>query len=153
MMKKVIVVGRHIPNLGNEANNHEVVGIENVMFSLNREEAVTQLEGLMTTARNKGAEAILLQNVPAILGAALLDEQIKAGGQLPFAIGLVISVPGPRQAGVVREFSLFCGWVAKRAAEAIKFANVRANTEVIGSTLKVTVDPVPEFVFSHIEWL
>jgi hypothetical protein len=153
MAIKAIIVGRHTPDLGSQAENFEIVGNENIMFSLNRAEAVEQLEKLFATARGADAEVILLQNVPAILAAALLDEQSKAGGQLPFRMGLIISVPGPRQAGVVRKFELFSAWVARRAAEAILFANGRAKTNIEGATLTVTVDPVAEFNFDHIEWL
>jgi hypothetical protein len=170
MSTKAIIVGRHTSDLGSEAENFEIVGNENVMFSLVRSEAVQQLEQLFATAQSVGAEAILLQNVPAILAAALLDEQAKAGGQLPFRIGLIISVPGPRQAGVSEQFLVWASQstnelgtpdvAAVEAAEAaVRFANGRAKIErssepVDGDwVLTITVDPVPQFQFSHIEWL
>ena len=148
---KVIIVGRHAPDFGDKADGFEVVSQENVEFPTNVEGTIAELRRLRALAAEKGAEALLLQNTPVIVTAALV--KMAAAGDSGLKVGAIVSIPGPRAADVVREFKLFGGWMANRAAEAIKFVNARARTEVTGSTLKVTVDPVSKFVFSHVEWL
>ena len=68
---KALIVGRHIPDLGD--SKIEVVGQENIMFSLDRIETASQVRGLADSARKVGAEVVLLQNAPMIVVAALLD--------------------------------------------------------------------------------
>lgn len=164
---KVLIVGRHTPDLGAEASNIEVVGSENVLFSLKKEDVLTQIEWLKTKAAKVSADAILLQNVPAVLAVALI-ELTKAdkytwmgdtgfGGVNP-RWGVIISVPGKREADVEKTFAFSTfddlnntqPW--KMAEEAVKFSNGRARTSIEDGVLKVVVDPVTPFVFSHIEW-
>ena len=142
----VIVVGRHTPELPEGIN---VVSQENILWSTDRQECVAQLEALIGQAKRKRAY-ILLQNVPGILAAALLDEQAKAGGHLPADIGVIISVPGPRESGVTRSF---ISSYDSEMAEAAKFLNPRAKIQQRGSSVHITLDPVSRFEFSHIEWL
>lgn len=145
---KVLIVGRHAPDLGD--TQVKILGQENIQFSLTAAEVDVQLVDLLAKASEVGAEAVLLQNVPAVLAGALIRRQGDFAG---VRLGVIISVPGPREAGVQKSYKLFSGWVAKRAAEAVQFANNRAQVSVEGNTLSVTVDPVAKFQFSHIEWL
>lgn len=146
-MAKFLIVGRHAPDLGDTVA--EIVGQENVMFSMQADEVDGQLDELLVKANEAGA-SLLLQNVPAPLAGALIRRRGDFAG---VRVGVIVSIPGPREAGVVQTYQLFCGWVANRAAEAVRFANNRAKVEVEGRTLTVTVDPVTKFQFSHIEWL
>lgn len=153
---KAIAVGRHGIDLGRDADKYEIVGTENIKWSIQGAEALEQLEQLIKRAQDANA-VLLLQSIPGILIAALLALQIKSGSRLPIRIGAVISVPGPRTAGESMSFGFDFGEMtsqAELAADAVKFANGQAKTEVLdGCHLKVTVDPIPEFKFDHIEWL
>ena len=154
-----LLVGRHTPDLGSEAENWNIVGSENVMFSLKKAEAIAQLYDLEAKALALGAKVILFQNTPTVVTAALLQMQRDQGNHLGFDYAAVVSVPGPREADVVKTFAFVeeddinntQPW--KVAEAAVKFANGRARTSVTDGVLSVTVDPVTKFVFSHIEWL
>jgi hypothetical protein len=156
-----LLVGRHTPDLGAEAENWNIVGTENVMFSLKKAEAIAQLYQLEKKAATLDAKVILFQNTPTVVTAALLQMQRDAGNHLGFQYAAVVSIPGPREADVVATFEfttsdIGCqpnGWVTGTAEAAVKFANGRARVAVEGDILTVTVDPVTKFVFSHIEWL
>lgn len=156
-----LLIGRHTPDLGSEAENWNIVGSENVMFSLKKAEAIAQLYELQNKAAALGATVILFQNTPTVVTSALLQMQRDEGNHLGFKYAAIVSVPGPREADVEKsfEFSLADiegqpnGWVTATAEQAAKFANGRARTSIEGNVLKVTVDPVTKFVFSHIEWL
>lgn len=168
---KTLVVGRHGVDLGAEAEKYEVVANEAVTFALKREEVKSQVRDLEAKATAADAQVILLQNVPGVLASALVsyatsDEDFFRLS--PVRWGIIISVPGERQAGVVTEHEFpvdpdaamgfaFAQSAAMVAEAAVKAANGRAKTEriEIGSkvTLRVTVDPVAAFLFSHIEWL
>lgn len=154
-----LLVGRHNPDLGSETENWNIAGSENVMFSLNKAEAIAQLYELEKKAAALGAKVILFQNTPTVVTAALLQMQRDSGNQLGFQYAAVVSVPGPREADVVKAFAFEVNddlhnmqpWGI--AEEAVKFANGRARTSIADGVLSVTVDPVTKFVFSHIEWL
>ena len=81
--------------------------------------------------------------------------------------GVIISVPGPRTAGVVTEYITA---ETSLLVKALKDANGRAKIEIvserraeydsesesaalINATVRLTVDPVTEFKFDHIEWM
>lgn len=148
-MTKVLIVGRHTPDFGGRASEFEVVGQENVMFPTDKTGCLAALKELETKAAALEA-AVLLQNVPAVLACALI-ELVRSG--VTTKIGVIVSVPGPRQANLERTWEFASYPDAMATAAAITFANARAKTEVNGSTLKVVVDPVAQFVFSHVEWL
>ncbi len=165
---KAILVGRHNPDLGSETENFEIVGRENVMFSLKKAEAIAQLYELQSKAVSLGAKVILFQNTPAVMTAALLQMQRDEGNQLGFQYAVIVSVPGPREADVSRQFKVWASpnefgggdIAAVEAAEAaVRFANGSAklsrSVKPVDEDwiLTVTVDPVTKFVFSHIEWL
>jgi hypothetical protein len=146
---KVILVGRHVSDLPSEI---EVISQENILWSLNREEAVSQLRALSDKAQAENAK-ILLQNVPGVLASAMMWLASFGGGTMPIVgVGVIISVPGPRLAGVSKAFVTEFGPDADVVAQAASFANGRAKTAVVDNSVTVTVDPVSEFKFSHIEW-
>lgn len=162
---RVVVVGRHAPDLGGDAEKFEIVKCENVTFSLKRDECKAQLLALAKNADSLDA-SVLLQNTPGVVACALSDiihirtesENLYGG----IEIGVIISVPGPRQAGVTETFNAGNDYMAGLPASevgaelirAVAFANARAKCETFGDCgVRVTVDPVTPFVYSHIEWL
>jgi len=156
---RVLVVGRHAPDLGHEAETFEIVECRNVTFSLNYDECVTQLTQLISDASRSDA-SVLLQNTPGVVTAALADlvrlhtdaEDLYDG----IGVGVIVAEPGPRQAGVSRSFEFKntpASLSTLTAEQAVKFANARAQTRVESGTLTVTVDPIPEFKFRCIRWL
>jgi hypothetical protein len=145
---KAIVVGRHtgdIPEI-------EVLEQRSITFSTNTSECFRQLEELLLDA-HRAQCGLLLQNTPAILGVVLFKfANFLHGCETP--LGIIISVPGERQAGVSREYTTDNPMDLNTVEAAVKFVNGRATVENAGfHTIKVTVDPVTPFVFSHIEWL
>jgi hypothetical protein len=145
---KAILVGRHAGDIPGV----EVIEQRNITFALNVSEAFRQLEELLLDAHRAGA-GLLLQNTPGIIGAVLYKfAPFLHGCETP--LGVIISVPGERQAGIVREFNCDNPMDLNTIESAVKFANGRAAVASAGTyTISVTVDPVPQFAFSHIEWL
>lgn len=153
---RVVVVGRHAPDLGKDAEEFEIVKCENVTFSLKRDECKAQLLALAKDAVSLDA-SVLLQNTPGVVACALSDiVRVRTDSENLYGgieIGVIISVPGPRQAGVTKSILFHNADDAAQAVQAVGFANARANTSTDGEMLTVTVDPVTPFVYSHIEWL
>lgn len=146
-MNKVVLVGRHTPT--GMPEDIVVSRQENILWSLNRDECRAQFDALAKSL--EAGEKILLQNVPGILSAVLVADARR--GEERVEVGVIISVPGERKAGVVMRSPQFADAHGADAAEAlIKHVNARAKVERDNDTLTVTVDPVPEFIFSHIEW-
>lgn len=180
MKKKAIIVGRHTPDLGQEAENIEIVSQEAVTFPTDLIGTIQALETLKSKAFEMNADAVLLQNTPGIVTAGLMylkNSHQFGTGVFGFRWGIIISVPGERQSGVTETFVFEAdgdgvlpgSWSqtnATTAQKAVSFANGRAKTEIresekirghhgeaVAHELLVTVDPVTPFVFSHIEWL
>jgi hypothetical protein len=164
----VFVVGRHAPDLGDSPVF--IVGSAAPTFALNRAEVAQQLIEIEHAANAAGAKHILLQNVPAAVAGALIAHLGRTMSQW----GVVVSVPGERQAGASQTFEFQADpdgvdpWAraeqaVKLVEQAVKFVNARATTVVALpgrgygdnyiSSVTVTCDPVPSFVFSHIDWL
>jgi hypothetical protein len=142
-MRKAILVGRHnavdLP--------FEIAEQRNIEWSIDRAMCVQQFKQLCEDALVKGW-VIVLQNIPGILAAAMSDVYTSV------PIGVMISVPGPRVAGVTKTFVTEFIPDALVVIDAVKFANGRAVVEHDDVTaVRVTVDPVAPYVFSHIEWL
>lgn len=148
---KAVVVGRHAPDFGQE--QIEVVDTINVQFAAKASDVYQQLTELVATAAD--ADAVLLfQAVPGQLAAALAYWLAEIGGinSAPIKVGIVISKPGVRPAGVSMNFHVVGG--AETIAQAIKFVNPNAYTSIDSpDDCLVTVDPPAKFEFSHIEWL
>jgi len=161
---RVILVGRHAP--ADLPENIEVVGQENITWPTNLEATERQLEELVKRAAETDA-AILLQNVPGPLAVALVrfalaNEKylgdpfsgscIENHGRTPVRVGVIVSIPGPREAGVLYETPYEEGMLGL-----IEAVNPNARVEFIdrsdGPSMRVTVDPPTKFKFSHIEWL
>lgn len=154
---KVIIIGRHTSELPADI---EVIEQRSITWSINRQECKQQLVALWKEVQPRSIN-ILLQNAPAILACAISDLANDAGSQFsskPLGgtkLGMIISVPGERKAGVTRTFAFDEKQDAYDAAEAARFVNPNAKIEVSehGYSFTVTVDPPTPFVFSHIEWL
>lgn len=146
----VVLVGRHISDL---PENIIVDRQENILWSTVLPECREQLRSLLSTLEPD--QRVLFQNVPGILAVALVLEAYNRGtspnDRLP--IGVIVSVPGPREAGLTREFSVGDGFASEAVEAAVQFANGRAKTELVPGAVRVTVDPVTEWQFDHIEWL
>ena len=147
-LMKAIVIGRHsaaVPGF-------EIVETRAVTFPATGRECVAVIEGLAADALEVGA-ALLFQNIPGQVAGAL--SRIFDARQNPAAegaaIGVIVSVPGPRPGKVEMTVSTTD---PSAVAEAVRFANPRASAVVDGRTVTVTVDgpPMP-FQFDHIEWL
>lgn len=166
----VILVGRH-PDF--EIPGVEVVRQENILFSTNYAECEKQVGELLQAA--SGAKlSVLFQNTPGIVTAVLVkftctlaDEWQPLSGRAS-KVGVIISKPGPRIAGVRTEVT-FCADqsygmdFSNEIVKLVSAANGRAKVEVsatevspsglVTQTAVVTVDPVSPFEFDHIEWL
>jgi hypothetical protein len=151
----VVIVGRHIQG---EIPGCKVVAQRNIEWETDPSECYQQLLELQVEIeREFGLEAgIVFQNVPAILATQLvLLASVKGHMQNDFRpneMGVVISVPGPRVAGVTESFQFSSSEEAGNVAKAIQFANGRAKVLVEGSSVTVTVDPVSPFVMKGVEW-
>lgn len=162
---KAILIGRHIPDMGN--TEIEVIEQKNILWSTDLQECENQWDELWAEAREKQAN-VLLQNVPGILGIALMKFAATVGTYMGSGnrVGFIISVPGERKAQVPLTVELTSNDKAE-VEKLIKHANGRAKVEfgeehlahnpALGVSewalpVTVTVDPVPEFIFSHIEW-
>lgn len=164
MTRKVYVVGRHTPDLG-DSDEFEIAGQENITWPETGQETLTRYRKLLTYLMREGFDAVLLQSVPAQLAWAIaaharLEGQLDPNRQAVFPVGLIINKPGDRPAGVSERFFFEDGGNGAHAAEsAVKFANPRASVETSWSDdfgpaiMTVTCDPPMRFEFSHIEWL
>jgi hypothetical protein len=151
---KVFVVGRHKPDFGDE--KIEVMGQESATFPVTADECKNMIEALAAGAARAGADALIFQGMPGQVAAALVRMALQPMQNTPVRVGIVISVPGPRPAGVEKELVCTDGNYfsnAEEVAEVIRFANPRAKVDVSPQGVTVTVDPPMRFEFSHIEWL
>lgn len=164
MKRNVILVGRHTPEgLPTDIN---IVEQKNILWSLDTNEIAKQWKELVQCARDKGC-AILLQNVPGVLARVLLDEAWEYAPhatQYRVPVGVIISKPGERKAGVKKAFRFESTGDAAEAKSAVEFANSRAKTQYVQvqhdqnsisayPAFEVTVDPVTPFVFVRIDWV
>ena len=160
-MKKVLLVGRHAPTGLAEAG-FVVTEQRSVVFSTDPFEALEQLERLNQEAAQQGLDGVLLQNTPGALGAGFLAEllggtfgspQASLGLDNAHGVGVVVSKPGPRPAGVSHR-SEFCNDDdAEQAAALVKVANPRAKVLTDGKYVVVTVDPPMRFELEHVVWI
>jgi len=142
---KALVVGRHtdaIPGV-------EIVELRAITFPAKTEDCVPILCALWKEVEEKGIK-LLFQNLPGQVGVACANIM---RGNPPLSIGVIVSVPGPRHAGVESSAEFDNGDAATKAADLIKFANPRSKVAVVGNTVNVTADPPMVFCFSHIEWM
>lgn len=166
---RTMLVGRHVSDLPSE---FEIIVQENVTFSLDRAEVKEQVLALVQRAKDLNVGAIIFQNTPGILGVALGELHRSPSGewlplerQLGVKVGVIISRPGPRLAGVAKTFvfatlpeATYAPTNSALAAEAVTFANSRAKVTiktVDGWTdeMRVEVDPISPFTLDHIEWM
>jgi len=171
---KAYIIGRHEPNLGDEADKIKVVGQEAITFASDSTECIRQLCKARFEAGRAGAHVLLLQNTPGQVTAALVymaselfvDPDYKSA-EFDFGdehvyprIGVIISKPGERPAGVKTSISVENSSDLGAVICAIKTANPRAKIEewepdefgyVMG--LDIIVDPPMRFEFDHIEWV
>lgn len=148
-MIKVFVVGRHKPDFGDM--DIEVVGQSAPVFPARvGAEMIAVMSDIAAEAHEAEAKAIVFQAVPGQVVAWLAQ-----GSKIfaPFDVGVVISIPGARPAGVTHHFEFSLPRDAKLAASVAYRANPNVKLDVRGRQLDVTVDPPMKFEFSHIEWL
>lgn len=143
MNTKVTLIGRHVSE---PMPGVEIAEQVNVEWPLDLGECRAKLREVFSAAQ---APNLLLQNVPGILAAALFAERDIFAGR---GLGIIISVPGPRLAGVTKSWPVEAEGAAVVEA-AVAHANGRARVTVGDSTVTVTVDPVSPFRFDHIEWV
>jgi len=154
-----IVVGRHAGDIPGV----EIVESRNIEWSLDPIELGAQWRELENAAMAAKA-AVVLQNVPGVLAGYLMlmahHEHIRPN------VYVVISRPGPRQAGISRTWVVsddpYIAHAGQSAAEqaatvagVAAFANGRAKVttdlEDHRATVTVTVDPVAAFEFVRLE--
>ena len=149
MKNPVFVVGRHKPDFGNM--EIEVVGQSAPVFPARvGAEMIATMSDIAAAATDAGAKAIVFQALPGQVAAWLAQ-----GSKIfaPFDVGVVISIPGERPAGITHHFEFSSPVDAKVAASALVHINPNAKFDVRGRQLDVIVDPSMKFEFSHIEWL
>ena len=146
---KAIVIGRHAGDIPGV----EIVELRPVTFPLTADECEAVIRTLWKEANGKDA-GLIFQNLPGQVGVALA-RMMRKNPPL-FSVGVVISVPGKRLAGVNLEAD-FQEDDVENISELVKFGNPNAKVQIFRNNgtalLVVTVDPPMRFVFSHIEWL
>jgi hypothetical protein len=142
----VIVVGRHTNNVDMGVN---IVDTHNITWSLDDNVLYWQWQALLQLARARKA-AVLLQNVPGVLAAMLVLHKPS-----DVRIGIMASKPGERLANVTKDFSFHPANedARKQAIKAVEFANSRAVILEDEDGLRITLDPISPYVFSHIKWI
>lgn len=144
---KAILVGRH-------TNTHdmgfEIIDQKNILWSTDVNQCMTQLKQLIKEAQAANV-SVLLQNTPAILSVAIARLMPENPNDWP-PLGVIVSVVFERKSNQVGKFNFIEYDDVLTATEAVKSANSRAKIETEGFSVTITVDPVPEFSFSHIEW-
>ena len=160
-MKKVLLIGRHAPTGLAEAG-FVVAEQRSVVFSTDPFEALEQLEQINREVAQRGLDGVLLQNTPGALGTGFLAELLGGSFGSPQAslglddahgVGVVISKPGPRPAGVSRRFEFHNSDDAEQAAALAKVVNPRARVLTDGKYIVVTVDPPMRFELEHVVWI
>lgn len=173
---KAIIVGRHAPDFGSNPDGVEVVETRNIQFPATAEECLPILRELLREAHEVDGR-VLFQNTPAQVTVALYqmgrDQEwastsgfARPGLSMRLRFGFIIAGPGPHEAGVSRDFNFDIYEIPgdhrrHEAEELARFCNGRAKVEILPEsppdkwwkTVRVTVDPIPQFIFSHIEWL
>ena len=165
LYRPVILVGRHASDLPAYV---QVMKQENIQWSLNADECRQQLTALLDQAK-KLQFGVLFQNIPGILMATMTRYLNGRQGQgYDIHVGIIISVPGPRLASVSKLWTMPASVYADGSGlgademraivqQVVAHANGRAKFETSGTGepdgFTVTVDPVSEFKFDHIEWL
>lgn len=156
MERNVILVGRHAPEgLPSEIN---VIEQKNILWSLEPQEIENQWKELVKQAREEKC-AILLQNVPGVLARVITHEAADAAqyfAKYPVSVGVIISQPGERKAGVRERFVFNEASDADEFVRGIKHTNSRVkidDEDGKSNTIFVTVDPVTPFEFVRIEWM
>lgn len=153
---RAVVVGRHAPDFGNLGV--EVTSQEAVTFPAKSTDCESILVGLMQKAADADA-ALILQNAPAQVAAAFVRLFADREALPTDAVGIIVSVPGDRPAGVTHKLGGL--WndeyqhdFAEDAGALVLAVNPRAKvTYPEHGYIEVTVDPPMPFIFSHIEWL
>lgn len=154
---KAIVIGRH----AGELPDIEIVAQESVTFALDLATCNVQIAEIINNAKRNNLDAVIFQNTPGIVAACLVraactmsDEWLPVSKNAELKIGVIVSKPGERTAGVSMTFEFQDLANCQEAASAVRFANGRAKIVQDDETdLIVTVDLVTPFVFDHIEWL
>lgn len=154
MSKKVFVIGRHTPDLGD--SGYEIVATKNITFPVDWQGTEQVLRQLTDEAKNLNA-AILLQNCPAPVLAVLTkwaadNGGLGSSGDEPGTFGIIVSIPGERPAGVVKTFQVAPG-MESIVTESVTFANPNAKVIHEEGMVTVVVDPPQKFKFSHVQWL
>lgn len=146
-----ILVGRH----ASADLPYRIVEQRNVVFSTDVEECKTQVEELFAAAHE--AEAVLLfQNIPGIVACAITQIAARNAPTHLRGIGVIISKPGPREAGKVidADHGVFDVSITREEIDHyLGHVLTQANPNVKLVDGKFTVDPPMKFVFDKVEWL
>jgi len=140
---KALVIGRHT----GEIPGIEIIETRAVTFPETAQECIPVLQALAAEAVERGVK-LLLQNTPGQVAVACSILVTNAH----VSLGVIISKPGPRPAGVQFRYSFSEYWDMTTGLQMLRESNPNCKTETEGSTVIVTVDPPMKFVYSHIEW-
>jgi len=144
------VVGRHAPDGIEDMFN--IAGQQNVLFpDSGVGDVMAVLRDVAATALSAGADTLLLQNTPAVLGELLLSRDGSSiPAELGINVGLVISEAVP--AGEIAERRVHIGDsdVVDAAVVAVKIANPRARVRVDGGDVIITVAPPRRFAVKRV---
>lgn len=141
-----ILVGRHTPD--GLPDGIQIVGQENILWSLDSEEIRTQMTDLIAKAEEAGAK-ILLQNIPGVLAPVLAE----VSPQHPGLIGVIVSQPGPRKPDEVITRVYSTEAEAAAAYGILIETNGRSQPELRGTDVTYRHSYAPAFEFVRVEWI
>ena len=143
--KRFILVGRHAPD-GLVELGIEVVEQRAVVFPPDGVEAWCVFVQLVNYAHANNA-GVLLQNIPAPLGEALMKH---AAAELGVPVGIVVSEPGKRPPESEQKFEFPDAPSASLAADMLAWANPLAKVEASGDVVTVRVASPMRFMLHHV---
>lgn len=145
-----LLIGRHT---GAELPGVNVVEQRDVFWDMDKNECRAQWRELLDEVRYRpdNVNAIVLQNVPGILASVLATGRMADGDPV---VGIVIQDSKPEMRREQRDFPFQQDHALMQAANAVKFANGRAEVEADFAELNLVVGcSIPQFKLHHIEWL
>jgi len=155
---RALLIGRHSGELG---GTYSIVGQENVTFPDDEQNMKRTLFDIMATAISLKANAVVFQNTPVLLTAALLravqthsDEWNNPFYPLRFG-GIVSKQPDTRPANVAIMSAVYCGDSSSDAAlrQIVNAVNPRAQVTAFQNGYHtIEIDPLIPFEFVRVEW-
>lgn len=143
-----LLIGRHTDA---ELPGVNVVEQRDVFWDMDKDECRIQWHEIIREVKKRDdVDAVVLQNVPGILASVLATGNVTSDPR----IGFVIQDSKPEMRREQRDFPFQQDDALMQAANAVKFANGRAEVETDFAELNLIVGcSTPQFKLHHIEWL